>query len=252
VIIDFTGLPVGSTITLLNIGPDEPFGGGEAGVAFAPSDPDTTGQALQFRVVAPGCGSLPDKTTPPDRLVLPAQETIVAESVRTLSLNELMSLVQNVCFDEVTEEITGVPPCGEGAFEDAFGPTMAMLGTLDSPLAWSDPVTENPAVGASEQWEIHNFTADAHPIHLHLVQFQIANREIATEDSPNFDPVAAPIGTVYYPGPEEAGFKDTLIAYPGEITRLNATFDMAGLYVWHCHILDHEDNEMMRPYRVGP
>jgi FtsP/CotA-like multicopper oxidase with cupredoxin domain len=71
-------------------------------------------------------------------------------------------------------------------------------------------------------------------------------------DSPNYDPILAPIGTVYYPGPEEMGFKDTVIAYPGEITRVNANFDMAGLYVWHCHILEHEDNEMMRPYRVGP
>jgi FtsP/CotA-like multicopper oxidase with cupredoxin domain len=49
----------------------------------------------------------------------------------------------------------------------------------------------------------------------------------------------------------EAGYKDTVIAYPGEVTRLTATFDIAGLYVWHCHILEHEDNEMMRPYCVG-
>ena len=50
----------------------------------------------------------------------------------------------------------------------------------------------------------------------------------------------------------ETGFKDTVIAYPREITRVKATFDLAGLYVWHCHIVEHEDNEMMRPYRVGP
>jgi len=53
------------------------------------------------------------------------------------------------------------------------------------------------------------------------------------------------------PQPWEIGFKDTVIAYPGEITRVKATFDVEGLYVWHCHIVEHEDNEMMRPYYVG-
>jgi FtsP/CotA-like multicopper oxidase with cupredoxin domain len=47
-------------------------------------------------------------------------------------------------------------------------------------------------------------------------------------------------------------FKDTVIAYPGEITTIRSHFDVAGLYVWHCHIVEHEDNEMMRPYFVGP
>jgi FtsP/CotA-like multicopper oxidase with cupredoxin domain len=252
VIVDFTNVAVGTPILLQNLGPDEPFGGGEPGVAFAPSDPDSTGQVMEFRVVAPGPASLADNTTPPGQLVLPAQTALVPTSVRPLSLNEMESGVQNVCIDDMTETIVGVPPCGEGTTEAPFGPTMALLGTVDTPLNWADDVTENPAVGATEQWEIHNFTADAHPIHLHLVQFQIANREIATMDSPNYDPILAPIGTVYYPGPEEMGFKDTVIAYPGEITRVNANFDMAGLYVWHCHILEHEDNEMMRPYRVGP
>jgi FtsP/CotA-like multicopper oxidase with cupredoxin domain len=53
------------------------------------------------------------------------------------------------------------------------------------------------------------------------------------------------------PQPWELGFKDTVIAYPGEITRVKALFDIAGLYVWHCHIVEHEDNEMMRPYVVS-
>jgi len=51
--------------------------------------------------------------------------------------------------------------------------------------------------------------------------------------------------------PRETGWKDTVISYPGEITRIKARFDKKGLYVWHCHIVEHEDNEMMRPYRVG-
>jgi FtsP/CotA-like multicopper oxidase with cupredoxin domain len=80
---------------------------------------------------------------------------------------------------------------------------------------------------------------DAHPIHIHLVQFQVVNRQ----------PLHG--GGVRHPEPWETGFKDTVIAYPGQITRVKARFDRPGRYVWHCHILEHEDNEMMRPYQVG-
>jgi spore coat protein A, manganese oxidase len=86
---------------------------------------------------------------------------------------------------------------------------------------------------------MHNFTADAHPIHIHLVQFQVVNRQPLHR------------GSVRHPEPSETGFKDTVIAYPGQITRVKAHFDRPGRYVWHCHILEHEDNEMMRPYQVG-
>jgi FtsP/CotA-like multicopper oxidase with cupredoxin domain len=58
-------------------------------------------------------------------------------------------------------------------------------------------------------------------------------------------------GPVRPPERWETGLKDTVIAYPGEITRVRATFDLPGLYVWHCHIVEHEDNEMMRPLFVG-
>jgi len=125
---------------------------------------------------------------------------------------------------------------------EVFGPTSALLGTLNpdgtgNPLLWSDLITENPALGATEEWEIHNFTVDAHPIHVHLVKFKVLGR--------GADGTQAPEAW-------EAGFKDTVIAYPGEITRIKATYDLPGFYVWHCHIVEHEDNEMMRPYRIGP
>ncbi|HSB68025.1 MAG TPA: multicopper oxidase domain-containing protein [Candidatus Methylomirabilis sp.] len=102
-----------------------------------------------------------------------------------------------------------------------------------------ETITENPALGATEVWELHNFTEDAHPIHVHLVQFQVVNRQ-PFDGSPSRPPETW-----------ERGFKDTVIAYPGEVTRLKARFDIAGRFVWHCHILSHEDNEMMRPYKVG-
>jgi FtsP/CotA-like multicopper oxidase with cupredoxin domain len=78
---------------------------------------------------------------------------------------------------------------------------------------------------------------DAHPIHVHLVKFEVVNREAG--------------GIVRNPEAWETGPKDTVIAYPGEITRIKMNFDMAGYYVWHCHIVEHEDNEMMRPYYIG-
>jgi FtsP/CotA-like multicopper oxidase with cupredoxin domain len=59
-------------------------------------------------------------------------------------------------------------------------------------------------------------------------------------------------GSVRPPEAWETGYKDTVIAYPGEVTRIKAQFKTPGQYVWHCHIVEHEDNEMMRPYRVGP
>jgi spore coat protein A len=116
---------------------------------------------------------------------------------------------------------------------------------------WSMPVTENPVLDSTEIWELLNTTDDAHPIHLHLVRFQILDRR-------NFDVSAYWIkGEVKYtgpaqpPDPSEAGWKDTVRADPGMVTRIIARFEgFPGRYVWHCHILEHEDNEMMRPYDV--
>ena len=112
-----------------------------------------------------------------------------------------------------------------------------------------DSITENPQLGATEIWEIHNFTVDAHPIHIHQVQFQVVNREVI---DPALSPHSSPYGSAVIPREKwETGYKDTVIVYPGELTRVKARFDIPGLFVWHCHIIEHEDNEMMRPYRVG-
>jgi spore coat protein A, manganese oxidase len=85
---------------------------------------------------------------------------------------------------------------------------------------------------------------DAHPIHLHQVMFEVVDRQ-------PFNMETGERGPVRPPEPNELGPKDTVIAYPDEITRVKARFDLPGLYVWHCHILEHEDNEMMRPFQVG-
>ncbi len=115
-----------------------------------------------------------------------------------------------------------------------------------------DPVTENPSVGDTEVWEIYNTTADAHPMHIHEIAFEVVNRQglVTDADGEVVEPIQL-AGDISAPEPWESGFKDTVIAYPGQVTRVRARFKTAGQFVWHCHIVEHEDNEMMRPYRIG-
>jgi FtsP/CotA-like multicopper oxidase with cupredoxin domain len=230
VIVDFGGVPPGDYI-LGNVGPDEPFGGGEPGVDFEPADPFSTGQVMAFHVQRTRG---PDRTTPPRFLTLPTIVPLPAPvRTRRLALLEEMSMYHD-------------------------GPAAAMLGRIDEEgfpehLIWADPISENPQVGDTEVWEMYNLTEDAHPMHVHEVVFEVVNRQEFEPDDPD-DP-ESPIrlvGDPRPPEPTEAGLKDTVIAYPGEVTRIRARFDTPGQFVWHCHIVEHEDNEMMRPYRIGP
>jgi FtsP/CotA-like multicopper oxidase with cupredoxin domain len=133
-----------------------------------------------------------------------------------------------------------------------------MLGVLDrlgntKALEWNSAVTENPAPGTVETWEIYNTTADAHPIHVHETVFQVIDRQPLRRISE--DELFMPLrlkGRRRRPEPGESGFKDTVTSYPGEVTRIRVKFGSGGQYVWHCHIVEHEDNEMMRPFRIGP
>jgi FtsP/CotA-like multicopper oxidase with cupredoxin domain len=189
---------------------------------------------MQFRVVP---AVAPDPTTPPQFLQLPAITPLPAATfTRPLALIEKMGM--GVDADTNVVE----------------GPLEALLGTVDagSPTdrMWMEPVTENPAVGATEVWEFYNTTGDAHPMHVHEVVFEVVNREGII-----IDPTTGAVsldGVITQPEPWETGFKDTVIAYPGQVTRIRAQFNTPGQFVWHCHIVEHEDNEMMRPYRIGP
>ncbi|HWQ31733.1 MAG TPA: multicopper oxidase [Blastocatellia bacterium] len=237
VIVDFTGLKVGTNLLLLNDA-KAPFPNG------APADPQTVGQIMQFRVVAlkgRDTSSLPNKINSIPKLG-------GATRTRTLTLNEVL---------------------GPGS------PTALFLDGKE----WDTAVAETPVAGSTEIWEIINLTADTHPIHLHLVQVQLLSRQrfqtnkyLAAYNALN--PVIPALKTtnpsvtpylqdgVMAPLPNEVGWKDTLRMNPGEVTRIIVRFAPIGGgsypfdptagpgYVWHCHILEHEDNEMMRPYRL--
>jgi len=118
---------------------------------------------------------------------------------------------------------------------------------------WDMPVTEKPRLDSTEIWSFINLTDDSHPIHLHLVRFQLLERrpfDLATYQLTGKlvstgPPAPLPAG--------ELGWKDTVRVDPLTVTRVIVRFEgFAGRYVWHCHVLEHEDNEMMRPYLVVP
>jgi spore coat protein A, manganese oxidase len=155
---------------------------------------------------------------------------------------------------------------------DRFGRLQPLLGTVketgaadDGTQLWADPITETIGLGNVEIWEVFNATADAHPIHLHLVSFLILSRQkfkaevvekihVDMEGHQTLGGRLQNVTVIGQPRPPElyeAGWKDTGIMYPGEVTRITARFDRPGRYVWHCHILSHEDHEMMRPYYVS-
>ena len=251
-IVDFSAFAPGTRIILTNVGPDMPFGGGAVPRGRA-ANPGTTGQVMAFDVVpltAPDTSTLPAMLNPPpDPFGMPAP---VLDPFRTVTLTEFQSVI-------------------------APGPSEAQLGDAYGPLPWMAPITENPAAGTTEVWGIVNTTADAHPIHLHQVQFEVVGRvaldmklynaalaacprpvAMALAKPPPPAPTCPPDPRLFVkagavqapPAPWEIGQKDTVTSNPGELTILRAFFDIPGLYVWHCHILSHEDNEMMRPFCV--
>ncbi len=118
---------------------------------------------------------------------------------------------------------------------------------------WSDPISERPHAGQVEIWSFVNLSGDAHPVHLHLVRFQVLDRRPFDLFAWNAHRQLKYTGPAEQPPPHEAGWKDTVRADPGMVTRIAVRFEgEPGRYVWHCHLLEHEDNEMMRPYELLP
>jgi len=182
--------------------------------------------------------------------------------LRTKTANILQFRVADASVNDTTrapETLRPIPRIPESAavrtreltlsdYQDRLGRSKKMLlnGTR-----WSMPVTERVVLDSTEIWSFINLTDDSHPIHLHLVKFQLLDR--TPFDLPVYQLTRKLVftGAAQKPVPGERGWKDTIRVDPLSVTRIIAKFEgFEGRYVWHCHILEHEDNEMMRPYDV--
>ncbi|MCF6255713.1 MAG: multicopper oxidase domain-containing protein [Gammaproteobacteria bacterium] len=258
VIVDFRSMTTNTRILMVNTAPDAPFGG----FPDTPADPVTTGQVMMFEVNSQLNGLSPTDpagatpATHPWKLKVKNKARSLKVPKSKITKRKLALLEEESTKVCATEDPAGniiqlagiaigpnfVADC-EAAGGFPFAPKAAVLGNISrngSAIAqlWSDPIRQTPRLNSVEEWELWNLTADAHPIHLHLVKFRVIERRVIG-------------GKKEKPELNERGWKDTVVTYPGEITKIRAKFDIPGLYVWHCHILEHEDNEMMVPFCVG-
>lgn len=249
-VMDFKAVPQGSRVIVENLLGDAPFGGDMP----EPEDlfPDRrTDRVMAFDVELPFDPAVPD-TMISDGYYLGGGGQVPAAPVRT---RKLALFEGNDQYGRLQPLLGSAEPVTDVAGN-----------TVEGAMPWHTPITENPASGDTEIWEIYNATGDAHPIHVHLVHFQVLNREGFSADA-----VAQSLlqhdgsegvgyrlenivtdGQLRPPGVTEDARRDMVMALPGEVTRIKMTFDKPGRYVWHCHILSHEDHEMMRPFHVGP
>jgi spore coat protein A len=116
---------------------------------------------------------------------------------------------------------------------------------------WHEPTTEHPKLNTTEIWEFVNLTEDTHPMHLHLVRFQVLDRRVFDTTEYLMNKKLSYTAPPELPSTEELGWKDVVQCPPGAITRIIIPFEgYAGKYLYHCHILEHEANDMMRPFEV--
>jgi spore coat protein A len=279
ILMDFSGLPAGTTILVQNTAPENYPAG-------LPVNPLTAGQVMQFTVTS----------------------TVGTSSMPTFTADLNPTLPATGVFPTLTQptKAVGTPaPTAGGKFRmltlvEVLDPvTKVPLELLLDGQRWNSPPSEKAEVGSTEEWIIYNPTADSHPIHLHLVQFQLVSRQVFKSKVYYDDWLKANGGVLPIAGktlnilswpnqyqvqppmpvpPEEQGWKDTVMVHPGQITTIRvryapveATAPTPGVnpyaphfdptaahgtgalsygYVWHCHIIDHEDNEMMRPLEI--
>jgi FtsP/CotA-like multicopper oxidase with cupredoxin domain len=299
IIFDFKTVTSGSRVIMKNIGGDEPFGGDIPG-------PQVFGETDRIMAF--------DVTQPVDTAVLDVSPAVGALAAFGPNVPAAPARVRKVALFEGKDEFGRLQPL-LGTAEPATDylgnainwpgtevySSVGLTGQMEGSIAWHSPTTENPALGSTEEWEIWNATGDAHPVHLHLVHFEVLGRqEIVWDSATNEDDRVLDPDGITAPAPNDDGTylvtqptvqhnsvagdtatygngfkimnktygaavdltavdgyvenapKDMVTALPGQITRIKATFDKPGRYVWHCHILSHEDHEMMRVMYVGP
>jgi FtsP/CotA-like multicopper oxidase with cupredoxin domain len=283
IVVDFKAVSPGSRVIMRNIAGDEPFGGDIPG----PQVFGETDRIMAFDVVLP---------------LDPAVADVSPTGINVGPVIPASTRVRKVALFEGHDEFGRLQPLlgtAEPATDYAGNPinwpatpvylNAGLAGQVEGTVGWNGPTTENPALGSTEEWEIWNVSADAHPIHLHLVNFEVIGRQKIEWDSNtsdgdrDIDPGETPAGDgtylvdqplvqhnglvgegyrivnpTYGPQvPQPAGYventpKDMVTALPGQVTRIKARFDKPGRFAWHCHILSHEDHEMMRVLHVGP
>ncbi len=267
VLVDFTKV-AGSQIILRNRGPEIPFRG-----FVDPTDPENAIKLVYNedgeRPISDGHGGLapianPDNTGVIMRFdVAEANDAIPPQAAQFTENVTLRTPLLQIPRDDVAvvRQLIIYPQ------DDDLGRELNLLGTPESgSVFFMDPVTENVGLNTTEVWEVYNATASGHPIHVHQVQFEVIDRqEFDWEFTPREQPLmntgrtfeGATIelqgvkGNPVQPQPNEQGRKDTVIALPGQVTRIIAHFDLPGEYVWHCHIITHEDYDMMRKFVVS-
>ena len=258
VVVDFSRVPAGNRVIVANLLGDSPFGGN------LPADEDRfpeyqTDRVMAFDVNQPFDPAVPDN----------------------FSIEKFDKGRKKWNYQGNKEKVDAIRQVALFEGLDEFGRLQPLLGFYDVAaeqfrgVTWHEATTENPELGATEIWEIYNFTGDAHPVHLHLVNFEVLGRRVITfdvdEDNPlpvlqhngaygqhpnvmNVKQVRGKDGQVKLgaaDGYVENAPKDMVTALPEQVTRIKTTFDKPGRYVWHCHILSHEDHEMMRVLHVG-
>ena len=174
---------------------------------------------MQFRVAGSAMGAATKiPTALRSMAALPEASAVVT---RTITLDEIQDKVQN--------------------------PMMMLLNRKH----WHEPVTERPKLNTAEIWEFVNLTEDTHPMHLHLVRFQILDRRTFDVFQYQIYKKLRYLNEAMKPEPQEQGWKDVVQCPPGMITRIIVRFEgYAGKYLYHCHVLEHEAKDMMRPFEV--
>jgi spore coat protein A, manganese oxidase len=223
-IVDFTACAVGDEFVLKNDA-RSPFPGDPTNQDGTP-ELNKTDSVLKFIV---GALTGIDESRPVNNLVLPSDFT-TSIGGKKVSMTDIPAIAAAL----VAAALPKIRIRTRTLTEDANKMVL-----LDS-RGWEEPVTETPLLNSVEIWNLDNWTGDAHPIHLHLVQFMVLDRTPLIPDEP-----ITPIE------PNERGWKDTLRCPPQQRTQIIVHFtDYAGWYVWHCHMLEHEDHDMMRPLYV--
>ena len=283
VVIDFNGVPANSKFILYNDAP-APFPGGDSRNNYFTGDADQTAiggapttiaghgpntQTLLEIIVTAGSG---DSLRTPGWLAQMNSHLManfVTGNQPGLLFNKGYPWEPAFPFDGVADRVLTL----NEDFDD-YGRLIQTLGTAysESPnnqgmptwgLGYMAPTTENPSAGAIEVWQIMNLTSDTHPMHFHLVNVQLIQRQPFT-GNPNSWSYSGPPTR---PDPNEVCWKDTVRMNPGEVATIIMQFTLPKLpasmgnplsprtggheYVWHCHILEHEEHDMMRPFVVS-